>query len=59
VRGENNLVVNALKATGRGIVREHCDIYTGGRKIGETASGTFCACLKGEVQDGSLDSRTQ
>ena len=31
-----------LKATGRGILREHQDVYADGRKIGETTSGTHC-----------------
>ena len=31
-----------LKAVGRGIPREHQDVYAGGRKIGETTSGTHC-----------------
>ena len=31
-----------LKAVGRGILREHQDIYAGDRKIGMTTSGTHC-----------------
>ena len=31
-----------LKAVGRGIMREHQDIYAGDRKIGMTTSGTHC-----------------
>ena len=31
-----------LKAVGRGIPREHQDVYADGRKIGETTSGTHC-----------------
>lgn len=35
-----------LKVTGRGIVREHCDLYgADGAKIGRTTSGTFCPHL--------------
>lgn len=30
-----------LKVTGRGILREHCDVYRDGKKIGQTTSGTF------------------
>ncbi len=29
-----------LKVTGRGIIREHCDVYVGDKKIGVTTSGT-------------------
>ena len=31
-----------LKAVGRGIMREHQDVYADGRKIGQTTSGTHC-----------------
>lgn len=31
-----------LKAVGRGIMREHQDVYVDGRKIGQTTSGTHC-----------------
>ena len=30
-----------LKVTGRGILREHCDVYRDGELIGHTTSGTF------------------
>ena len=36
-----------LKVAGRGIVREHCDVYKDGAQIGHTTSGTFCPYLKG------------
>ena len=33
-----------MKVVGRGIVREHCDLYTmEGEKLGWTSSGTFAA----------------
>ncbi len=35
-----------LKVTGRGIIREHSDVYDGGKKIGVTTSGTHCPYLK-------------
>ncbi|MEG1642002.1 MAG: glycine cleavage system aminomethyltransferase GcvT [Synergistaceae bacterium] len=35
-----------LKVTGKGVVREHQDVYVGDEKIGVTASGTFCPFLK-------------
>lgn len=34
-----------LKITGRGIAREHCDVYVGEQKIGHTTSGTHCPYL--------------
>lgn len=48
-----------LKATGRGIIREHQDVYMGEKKIGVTTSGTFCAYLNGSyamalVENGSV-----
>ena len=36
-----------LRVTGRGIVREHADVYKDGALIGHTTSGTFCPYLKG------------
>jgi len=35
-----------LEVTGRGIVREHCDIFKGDEKIGESTSGTHLPHLK-------------
>ena len=35
-----------LEATGRGILREHQDVYCGGELIGRTTSGTFAPHLK-------------
>ena len=34
-----------LKATGRGIIREHQDVYFKDQKIGVTTSGTHCPYL--------------
>lgn len=34
-----------LRMTGRGIAREHQDVYRGGSLIGHTTSGTFCPHL--------------
>ena len=36
-----------IKITGRGIAREHCDVYKDGKKIGHVTSGTHCPYLKG------------
>jgi aminomethyltransferase len=34
-----------LEVTGRGIVREHQDLYVNDRKVGVTTSGTHCPYL--------------
>jgi aminomethyltransferase len=34
-----------IRMTGRGIAREHCDVYAGEKQIGHTTSGTFCPFL--------------
>ena len=34
-----------LKVTGRGIIREHMDIYAGEKKVGVSTSGTHCPHL--------------
>ena len=43
-KGEPKVARVGIKVTGRGIAREHCDIYLpgGSEKIGETTSGTHC-----------------
>lgn len=38
-----------LQMTGRGIAREHCAVYIGGERIGETTSGTHCPYLQQAV----------
>ena len=37
-----------LKVTGRGIIREHQDVFQDGKKIGVTTSGTHCPYLDHE-----------
>ena len=44
-----------LKVTGRGIVREHQDVYLDGEKIGVTTSGTFCPFLNGAYANALVD----
>lgn len=44
-----------LKVTGRGIIREHADIYVGEEKIGQTTSGTHCPYLQAPVAMALLD----
>ena len=36
-----------IRMTGRGIAREHCDVYVNDQLIGHTTSGTHCPYLKG------------
>ncbi len=43
--GEPKRVLVGLAVTGRGIIREHQDIYIGERKIGQSTSGTHCPYL--------------
>lgn len=44
-----------LKVTGRGIVREHQDVFLDGEKIGVTTSGTFCPFLNGAYANALVD----
>ncbi len=44
-KGEPKIKRVGLKVTGRGIIREHCAIYAGDQKIGESTSGTHCPYL--------------
>lgn len=44
-RGEPAITRVGLKVTGRGIVREQCDLYVGDAKVGVSTSGTHCPWL--------------
>lgn len=44
-----------LAVTGRGIVREHCDLYFGGEMIGHTTSGTFCPFVNAPIAMALLE----
>ena len=44
-----------LKVVGRGIVREHCDVYVGDKKVGYTTSGTHCPYLGYAIAMAMLD----
>lgn len=44
-----------LEATGRGILREHQDVYLGDERIGVTTSGTFCPYLKKALAMARVD----
>ena len=48
-KGKPTIKRVGLKVTGRGILREHQDIYKDGEKIGHTTSGTFCPYLNQPV----------
>lgn len=45
-----------LKITGRGIAREHCDVYVDGKVVGHTTSGTHCPYLGMPVAMALVDS---
>jgi aminomethyltransferase len=44
-KGTPTLKRVGIQMTGRGIAREHCDVYAGEKLIGHTTSGTFCPFL--------------
>jgi len=46
-KGEPEITRVGLRVTGRGIVRERCDVFCGDEKIGQTTSGTFLPYLNG------------
>lgn len=46
-----------LAVTGRGIAREHSDVYAGETKIGHVTSGTHCPYLKKAVAMAMLDTK--
>ena len=45
-RGEPKIKRVGLRITGRGIAREHQDVYIGDKRIGQTTSGTHAPFLK-------------
>lgn len=48
-KGDPQRIRVGLKITGRGIAREHCDVYSGDEKIGVVTSGTHCPYLNAPV----------
>jgi aminomethyltransferase len=48
--------LRGLRATGRGVPRPHMPVLAGGRKVGETTSGTFSPTLKAGIALALLDS---
>jgi len=63
-RGTSTIQRIGLKITGRGIAREHQDVYVGDTLIGHTTSGTHAPFLKvpiamALVDAGSVETGTQ
>lgn len=54
-RGEPKIKRVGLRITGRGIAREHNDVFIGERRIGHTTSGTHCPYLKGAYAMALVD----
>ena len=48
-KGEPTRTRVGLKITGRGIAREHCDVYADDKLIGQVSSGTHCPFLNAPV----------
>ena len=44
-----------IQITGRGIAREHSDVYVDGNLVGHTTSGTHCPYLKGAYAMALVD----
>lgn len=53
--GEPKHIRVGLEATGRGIMREHMDVYAGGELVGHTTSGTFAPHLKKAIAMARID----
>ena len=56
-RGTPAITRVGLKATGRGILREHQSVTVNGIKIGETTSGTHCPYLNGAYAMALIDKK--
>ena len=54
-KGEPKIIRVGLEVTGRGIVREHQDVFCGGEKIGVTTSGTHCPYIGKPVAMALVD----
>jgi aminomethyltransferase len=48
-------VRTGLRVTGRGIIREHEDVFFQEKAVGKTTSGTFCPWLKGSFAMALVD----
>jgi aminomethyltransferase len=53
--GEPTQVRVGLEAKGRGIMREHMDVYAGEHLVGHTTSGTFAPHLKKAIAMARVD----
>lgn len=53
--GEPRRVRVGLKVTGRGIVREHMDVWAGEKLVGQTTSGTYCPYVKRPIAMALVD----
>jgi aminomethyltransferase len=53
--GKTARVRVGLRVTGRGIIREHAEVFCGGKLAGRTTSGTFCPWLKEALAMALLD----
>ena len=56
-KGEPARIRVGLEVTGRGIVREHQDVFLGDEKIGHSTSGTHCPYLGKAVAMALIDKR--
>lgn len=54
-KGEPKIARVGLRVVGRGIIREHCSVFLGEEKIGETTSGTFLPFLNGAYAMALVD----
>lgn len=54
-RGPVTRKMCTLKITGRGIAREHQEVFADGKKVGMTCSGTHCPYLGGAYATAILD----
>ena len=54
-KGAPKIIRVGLEVTGRGIVREHQDVYIGDKKIGVTTSGTHCPYIGKPVAMALID----
>lgn len=56
-KGEPTVTRVGLRVTGRGIVREHCDVYSGESLVGHSTSGTHAPFLGYPIAMALIDKR--
>jgi aminomethyltransferase len=54
-KGEPKIARVGLQMTGRGIAREHCEVFVKDKQVGTTSSGTFCPYLNQAVAMALVD----